>query len=83
MSSLVETINSALAAVGPATESRLRDLLAGCLLDEFCELERNGKSEVAELRFRWRIGSELLHLDAEQLARGVANSLFEFLLQVE
>src|SRR5215831_6391059 len=28
MSSLVETINNALAAVGPATESNLRDLLA-------------------------------------------------------
>ena len=27
-------------------------------------LERNGKREVAELRFRWRVGGELLHVDA-------------------
>lgn len=44
MSSLIETINSALAAVGPATESRLRDLLA-----EFGELNLGDEDRLAAL----------------------------------
>lgn len=44
MSSLVETINSALAAVGPATESRLRDLLA-----EFGELDLGDEDRLSAL----------------------------------
>lgn len=44
MSSLVETINSALAAIGPATESRLRDLLA-----EFGELNLGDEDRLAAL----------------------------------
>lgn len=44
MSSLVETINSALAAVGPATESRLRDLLA-----EFGELNLGDEDRLSAL----------------------------------
>lgn len=44
MSSLVETINSALAAVGPQTESRLRDLLA-----EFGELNLGDEDRLAAL----------------------------------
>ncbi len=44
MSSLVETINSALAAVGPATENRLRDLLA-----EFGELSLADEDRLSAL----------------------------------
>lgn len=44
MSSLIETINSALAAVGPATEGRLRDLLA-----EFGELNLGDEDRLAAL----------------------------------
>jgi hypothetical protein len=44
MSSLVETINSALAAVGPATESRLREILA-----EFSELNLGDEDRLAAL----------------------------------
>ena len=44
MSSLVETIDSALAAVGPATESRLRDLLA-----EFGELNLGDEDRLSAL----------------------------------
>ncbi|HEX7966594.1 MAG TPA: hypothetical protein VF502_00130 [Stellaceae bacterium] len=44
MSSLVETINTALAAVGPATESRLRELLA-----EFGELNLGDEDRLSVL----------------------------------
>lgn len=44
MSSLVQTINSALAAVGPATESRLRDILA-----EFGELSLGDEDRLSVL----------------------------------
>ncbi len=44
MSSLVKTINSALAAVGPATEARLRELLA-----EFGELKLDDEDRLAAL----------------------------------
>src|SRR5216683_907973 len=44
MSSLVETINSALAAVGPTTEGRLRDLLA-----EFGELNLGDEDRLSAL----------------------------------
>jgi hypothetical protein len=44
MSSLVETINTALAAVGPATETRLRDLLA-----EFGELNLGEEDRLSAL----------------------------------
>jgi hypothetical protein len=44
MSSLIETINSALAAVGPATETRLHDLLA-----EFGELNLGDEDRLAAL----------------------------------
>lgn len=44
MSSLVDTINGALAAVGPATETRLRDLLA-----EFGELNLADEDRLAAL----------------------------------
>jgi hypothetical protein len=44
MSSLVETINSALAAVGPATEGRLRDLLS-----EFGELNLGDEDRLSVL----------------------------------
>jgi hypothetical protein len=44
MSSLVETINSALAAIGPATESRLREILA-----EFGELNLSDEDRLAAL----------------------------------
>ncbi|MGO8918265.1 MAG: hypothetical protein ACLQJR_20390 [Stellaceae bacterium] len=44
MSSLIETINTALAAVGPATEGRLRDLLA-----EFGELNLGDEDRLAAL----------------------------------
>jgi len=44
MSSLVETINSALAAVGPATETRMRDLLS-----EFGELNLGDEDRLAAL----------------------------------
>jgi hypothetical protein len=44
MSSLVETINSALAAVGPATESQLQDLLA-----EFGELSLGDEDRLSAL----------------------------------
>jgi hypothetical protein len=44
MSSLVETINSTLAAIGPATESRLREILA-----EFGELNLGDEDRLAAL----------------------------------
>src|SRR5579883_419238 len=44
MSSLVETINSALAAVGPATEGRLRDIIA-----EFGELNLGDEDRLSAL----------------------------------
>jgi hypothetical protein len=44
MSSLVQTINSALAAVGPATENRLRDLLT-----EFGELNLGDEDRLSVL----------------------------------
>src|SRR5258708_22472886 len=44
MSSLVETINSALAAVGPATEGQLHDLLA-----EFGELNLGDEDRLSAL----------------------------------
>jgi len=44
MSSLVETINSALAAVGPATETRLRELMS-----EFGELNLGDEDRLAAL----------------------------------
>jgi hypothetical protein len=44
MSSLVDTINSALAAIGPAIETRLRDLLA-----EFGELNLSDEDRLAAL----------------------------------
>ncbi len=44
MSSLIETINSALAAVGPATEGRMRELMA-----EFGELNLGDEDRLAAL----------------------------------
>ncbi len=60
-----------------------RDLLARGLFDQFRELERNGKRNIAELRLRRRVGGELLQLNAKNFSRGRANSFFKLLLQVE
>jgi len=77
---LFDALKYRLESLGDRTR---RDLLAGRLFDQFRQLERDGKREVAEFGARWRIGSELLHLDAKQLARGDANSFSQLLLQGE
>src|ERR1051326_6402270 len=59
------------------------EFFAGGLFDEFREFKRNGKRDVAEFRFRWCVGVELLYLDAEDFACGGANAVFELLLQVQ
>jgi hypothetical protein len=57
MSSLVETINSALTAVGPATESRLRDLLA-----EFGQLNLGDEDRLAALATAIAAAAAAYHL---------------------